>query len=370
MAPPTSGLSKTLQTLTLTKIREINKQQQKYEDKKQKILAKAESNQDDQRKLVADLLSGVKESVPGASSDYGLSNIHRWLDQSRFDASIPNEMLKTFEKHLRAKLETQSSKLRLADLYSHLMTEWMNPPASTAQQSFSSGSTDSQEYEVLERQKERLQQLCDKFESVVFEPLETDEVEIDNYIQDLFSGDEGEKALRYLREEVSNQGNYMFANKAPFDRDSLTWCIKGLLAEDLLSEEKQNVLQDFLKNDLVLGEIADVLNMRFADLKNWSWGADDGIPVMPRQQLNGKYRIWMDEDVLQAIFVHYLGIMWCVSLKTTLTELVRSKSIWRWEQGSPVPEEDYAKRAYYLVNYTTESRRENVKYVPRIQKNI
>ena len=356
MAPPTSGLSKTLQTLTLTKIREINKQQKKYEDKKQQILAKAESDIGDQRKLVSHLLSGVKESIPYATRDPTLLNIRRWLDQSHFDASIPDEVLKSFEKQLRTKLENQSCKLSLADLYSHLMTEWMNPP-STPQQSAASeteGSEDS--FEVLERQKERLQELCDKFESVVFEPLETDEAEIDNYIGDLFSGEEGAKALRSLRGSVKWCGDKMLADKAPFTQDSLTWCIKGLLAEDLLSEEKQNVLQDFLKNELVLGEIADVLNMRFADLNSWNWEADDGIPVMPRQQLNGKYRIWMDEDVLQAIFVHYIGIRWCVNLKSSLTDLVQNSSIWRWEQGSPIPREECDKLSYYhLLNPSPEN---------------
>jgi len=230
------------------------------------------------------------------------------------------------------------------------MTEWMNPPSPVSQQGLASESEDSEDsFEVLERQKARLQELCDKFESVVFEPLETDEVEIENYIQGLFSGEEGAKALKSLRQQVKDHGDDMLAGIAPFDEDSLTWCIKGLLAEDLLSEEKQNVLRDFLENDLVLGEIADVLNMRFGDLKSWTWEADEGIPVMPRQQLNGKYRIWMDEDVLQAIFVHYIGISWCVALKDALTELVRSSPIWRWEQGSPIPQEQCDRRSYYLV---------------------
>jgi hypothetical protein len=131
-------------------------------------------------------------------------------------------MLKSFEEQLRTKLENQSCKLSPADLYSHLMTEWVNPPSSTPQQSSSPESEDSEDsYEVLERQKERLQQLCDKFESVVFEPLETDEVEIDNYIQDLFSGEEGTKALKSLRQTVKNYGNTMLADTSPFDQDSL-----------------------------------------------------------------------------------------------------------------------------------------------------
>jgi len=363
-----SGLSKTLQTLTLTKIREIDKQRQKFETKKQAILDKANAT-NDQRLRVSCLLSGIKVSIPSASTDTSLSNIRRLLDQSHFDGSIPSEMLESFEKQLRKKLENQSCKLSLANLYSQLMTEWMNPAPSDPQQPETSESEDSEDsFEILERQKERLQELCDKFESVVFEPLETDEVEIDLYIQELFAGDEGAKALRNLREKVKNHGDYMLADKTPFDETSLTWCIKGLLAEDLLSEEKQNALRDFLENKLVLNETADVLNMRFEDLKSWTWDANGGIPVMPRQQLNGKYRIWMDEDVLQAILIHYIGISWCVSLKMSLTELVKFGSIWRWEDGSPMPQEELDRRSYYLgrsrtpqSGFSGDTERNNVK---------
>jgi hypothetical protein len=52
-----------------------------------------------------------------------------------------------------------------------------------------------------------------------------------------------------------------------------------------------------------------MLNMKYKDLKNWSWDAGDaGMPVEPRRQLNGKYRIMMDEDVLQALLLHYIGV--------------------------------------------------------------
>src|SRR4051794_2705322 len=107
MAPPTSGLSATLQALTLTKIAEIDKQRKKYEAKKQDILTGANSS-DDQREKVAQLLSGVKDFVPGASSNPTLSNIRRWLDQSRVDSSIPPTMLESFEKQLKTMLDHQT----------------------------------------------------------------------------------------------------------------------------------------------------------------------------------------------------------------------------------------------------------------------
>lgn len=48
----------------------------------------------------------------------------------------------------------------------------------------------------------------------------------------------------------------------PFNKTSLSNCIRGLLTEDLLSEGKQAMLKSFLDNDLALNEIADVLDFR------------------------------------------------------------------------------------------------------------
>lgn len=96
--------------------------------------------------------------------------------------------------------------------------------------------------------------------------------------------------------------------------------------------------------------------MRFADISNWDWEAgEEGIPVLPRQQLNGKYRIWMDEDVLQAIFIHYVGIKWCVGLKDSLTTLVRGKTVWTGESGSTIPHDEIDKRSYFLGNHANSS---------------
>jgi uncharacterized protein with NRDE domain len=119
----------------------------------------------------------------------------------------------------------------------------------------------------------------------------------------------------------------LWLEKDPFTESSLRSCIRGLLTEDLLSEEKQDVLKYFEQNKVALTEIADVLNMRYADLQNWDWHADEGIPVLPRQQLNGKYRIWIDDDVLQTIFVQYIAVRLCNLLKAILKDFIQKKSV-------------------------------------------
>jgi hypothetical protein len=121
MATPKSVLSKTLQSITLSKIRELDSRHKSYEDRKRGFLAKADAAADARDRLAC-LLEAVKELSPAASKDASLDNIQRWLDQSRYDASIPVSKLDSFSRQLRAKLDVQSRKLDMAHLYSRLLT--------------------------------------------------------------------------------------------------------------------------------------------------------------------------------------------------------------------------------------------------------
>ncbi|KAL4990715.1 hypothetical protein BDW68DRAFT_194022 [Aspergillus falconensis] len=345
MAPHISALSQTLESLTRSKIRELEKQRSSYEDRKAFILTEAEK-QPDLVSRVRVILNGTQAIHPAASKDTTIGNIERWLDQRRFDPSVTDGMLRQYEDELHSRLDAHSRRLSLADLYSRLLTEWTNAGDIRG----SEGDTAEEDYMFVdERQKQRLQQLCDQFEETVFTPLETDAEEIHAFLNELFPGDEAMKELNALREKIEENSREMFEEDAPFDRKALTATIEGLLTEDLLSEAKQDVLKDFLKNGVALTEIADVLNMRWADLENWDWFAgDDGIPVLPRQQLNGKYRIWMDEDVLQLIFVQYIGTRLCNMLKSKLKDFILSDSVWNWDVGPTLTEHDKERQKYYF----------------------
>lgn len=345
MAQPTSILSQTMRSISLTKIRELEKRRGRYESQKNKVLAAAEKHPDNIRERITELLSGVKSlHLEDWAGDPSFNNIDLWLQQSKYDASVPYQLLQSYETVLRSKLDVQSRRLDLGRLWSRLVTEWMDSTTPMAETpSSDDGPSDK------DRQEERLKALCERFEKVVFTPLETDEAKIERYMQDLFNGDEGGKALELVRSRVGRSEKSLLNGESPFNRGSLRWCINGLLAEDLLSDEKQDVLRGFLKSPAVLDEIADVLNMRFADFDNWSWEAGEGgIPVLPRPQLNGKYRIWMDEDVLQAIFIHYIGIKNCVALRNILTSfLVPHAGVWDWSAGKTMPQVDRQRYQYF-----------------------
>lgn len=347
MTAPTSALSQTLKSISLTKIREISKQRAVYEQRKDAVVAEA-ADASDAYARIARLLRGVEDLYPNGLSDNKVSNVRYWLEQSRYDASVPPGTLASCEELLRGKLEVQSRRLALAHLYSRLVTEWMEPAATMGGEQ---PVAEDDSFEVVDRQKERLQELCDRFEQVVFSPLETDETEIDLYMAGLFPADGPHRALLGLRENIDEASQSLMDAKMPFDRETLEWSINALLSEDLLSDAKQAILREFLDNDLVLGEIADVLNMRYADFASWEWDAGpDGIPVLPRQQLNGKYRIWMDEDVLQAIFVEYIGVRCCNFLSEHLKDFLRDNEggVWREPGTTRMSALDKLRRTYYL----------------------
>lgn len=113
-----------------------------------------------------------------------------------------------------------------------------------------------------------------------------------------------------------------------------------------MTDEKRKVLKDFLNNKVVLGEVADVLNMRMSSLNKWQW-SEQGTPVEQRRQLNGRYRFYHNEDLLQAILLRYIGVKWSVHFKSALTAFQSSEGVWK-SSSQPVPSADQKRRDYLL----------------------
>jgi hypothetical protein len=120
MALPSSALSRTLQSITVKKIGELEKQRKAFEHRKNEILAIVEKAGDDRRERAHLLLSAVTELDPSSTSEAPICNIHNWLYQSYYDPSIPETMLETIEKQLWSKIDAQS-----------LLTEWLVSSASS-----------------------------------------------------------------------------------------------------------------------------------------------------------------------------------------------------------------------------------------------
>lgn len=168
------------------------------------------------------------------------------------------------------------------------------------------------------------------WERLVFEPAVTDEGAIADYLRTLF-GSNGTnkmtiKALEALRRSVEDFESSL-ANPDQFNEPVLRWTITGLIASNLLPEAKSAALKDFLSNLVILLEVADVLNMRIAALDTWQWD-EEGLPVMQRRHVTGKHHIYIEEDLLQAIFLQYVGVKWSVFFKQAILDFSCAEGAW------------------------------------------
>lgn len=94
---------------------------------------------------------------------------------------------------------------------------------------------------------------------------------------------------------------------------------QSVLRTPLLDNDKIGVLKEFLNDDIVLGEVVDVLNRSIASLESWDW--DGPVAIDVRRQLNGKYRVYMDEDIVQCLLFQYIGCEWEHFIKEHLTAI-------------------------------------------------
>jgi hypothetical protein len=350
MAAKPTLLSQTLQSITSTKMREQERRRKTFEASKTKVLESISNVSDDRARLDL-LLSGYKDlsfSKKGVSYvtqdlENIVQNTVRYLEQTHHDPSIPTSIIRSLERDIEKKLHQESERFKFASLYYRLLSEWTDSDSMPMEQSEEEEPQLGGSFEHV--QQYDLQKLKDKFASVVFTPLETDEVEIDTYMADLFEEDHAQGLLDGIRKDNASFARRLKAEVAPFNSQMLKKCIRALLGNNLLNDDAKSTLSEFSTNEIVLDEIADVLNLRFADLDNWFWQADDGMYYEPRRQLNGKYRIMMDMDILQAIFLHYIALSWCAHLKSVFARLAKDDKFWRTEQG--MTEDEKARHVFF-----------------------
>lgn len=354
MTSESNFLSQTLLSITTTKMSEQEKRRKNFEVSKAKVLQSVAAVPNDRARLEV-LLSGFRDL---SSSNKGVfyvdddrtkqaRNIARYLEQSYHDPSVSSTIIKGFERNFRQKLDQESQRFDFADLYYRLLGEWTDADSTPLSQPKSKAEGFAGSYEYV--QKYDLQNLTEKFASVVFTPLETDQVEIDNYLSSLFEDDHAQGLLHHIRQANATFAREFRDRASPFNSNVLKQCIRALSSNNLLAEDAKNTLSEFSTNDVVLNEIADVLNLRFADLDNWSWQADDGMYYEPRRQVNGKYRIMMDMDILQALFLHYIAVSWCSHLKVIFRCLPSDPKFWRGAKN--MTDEEKGRNYYYTGFY-------------------
>ncbi|KAI1430395.1 hypothetical protein F5Y12DRAFT_20988 [Xylaria sp. FL1777] len=359
--PTNSGsvFSETLQEITNTKLEELSKRRSEFETTRANIISRLENVTDPLERLSL-LSQGVKDSyamkttkaglvLAGQSKNPGLElelkNLDSFMAQSKYDSSITPHLMRSWEESLLRHLDTQSSKFEYASLYAQLVTEWLS-----TEKAASGVGEDVEMAEDFEDVGDSMKKEARRsWEKVVFEPIDVDGNALKAYLVRLFGlRDEDKpakaKGLEQLRSKLTEFENTL-ATPKQFNSKTLTWAIKGLLASDLLTDERREVLRDFLGSKIILAEVADVLNMRLAALSTWSWG--ESVALEQQRKITGIYNVLMHEDVLQAIFLHYIGVKWSVFLKGAFRQFRKFDGAWKSSRKA-IPQLDQKRREYYI----------------------
>ena len=349
MASKGSVYSQTLHDITNTKLAELEKNRAKFEEHRERIIALTQHEQDAARKL-AILAKDIKTcfSIPtsggrvirGASNnprlEIDLNNLDRFLSQSKYDPSVSPKLLHQWQQTFLRHLDVQSAKFAYASLYGQLTTEWLSQTRGPE------SSTSNEDAEMIYFEQistgKKLESRW-KWEESVFQATEVDRSAVTTLLHDLFEPTSEAskhlvKGLQQIREGVERFEKDL-AVPGNFNSESLQWTIKGLIDSDLLDDEKRAALRDFMGNPTILNEVADVLNMRMVGFEDWSWGSE--VLLEQRRQLNGSYNIYMHEDLLQAIFLQYIGVKWSVFWKHTFADFRRFPSVWKMSRTSVDP---------------------------------
>lgn len=364
--PSSSALPETLKSITATKIAELGRQQRTFEEKKQHIFSAAKEKANPQDKVDVVLngssrLNGIPESDSGENGDYGdriaytdyagdLQNKQLFVNQAKLDQSFSEGILREIGEGLENRLTLESIRHEHALFFSNLVTDWLSNPQNPSDEAKAShaGDTsmeDSASFEEVGR-KEMHEQRA-QWESLVFSESKTNADTIKTYLDDLFWTDKTARlALEDLRKKFRITCTDLQFGGAKFSIESLKLTIKGLLRTDLLSDDKNAILREFSRNKEVLSEVVDVLNMRLDFMEEWRWTNQDGISLEMRRQLNGKYRVFMDEDVLDGLLLHRIGMQFAVLFRTVFTDFFNSRA---WRQCSKsISKLDRDRRSYFL----------------------
>ena len=337
-----NALTQSMHHITTTKLDALSKQQQSYETSKQRILdaAAGQSTQAGKVKVLLDAFEVYDIDTP---SNISKANVRRFLEQSLHDPSVP-PLLKEWQTALEKALDVSSRKYEHASLFGRLVMEWLGSAAD---------SLNSQDRFEHVGRKEMYDQRRE-WESIVFaEGSTSNPVAIEKYLTNIFGSTS--KAKRTVKEplEVLREGMRSF-KLGTFDTSVLQTCMTGMLKIDLLSEEKRKALVDFSNNSTILQEIADVLNMQTDALESWSWDKE-GVPVNVRRALNGKYRVYMDEEILQALLLHFIGTKWATHFRTVFGDFFQSGA-WRQSSDNSLDGPARRKRQRFLGEEDTHGR--------------
>ncbi|KAJ3359129.1 hypothetical protein HDU91_005005, partial [Kappamyces sp. JEL0680] len=367
---PASRFNETLSTVTAVKLRSLALQRQRIHAHFTEARTTATAAPSEIERLRV-LVNGIVNCpVPGVFDEsIDISSIQDLLEQAEGDASVGPRLMAISSTAVLDAIRHLENKYDHAFMFGKILTDWLQSDA--GQQAVAADAS------VGRKEKFETQQ---KLEEIIFEPATADVAAYRAYLNDLFKvaeeplasesaaaakaryiqskrgsgrgrsghrwdrtpttpaqwvafpadlpGDQEEKnrllrnTLTTMRDEISKFGLELW-HETIVTAEDIVATIRSLLKEDLLDNAARKTCKEVKSSKATVAEIASVINILLRDLPMWSW-PENGVRMVLRRVLNGKYRCFLDEDIITAIFLHYVGTEWAIKFKAVFTDVVNS----------------------------------------------
>ena len=322
----------------MRKLKKLDGQREKFEADKRSIQDKVSAAHNHQGKVKA-LLDGFElYGIVPKQADLSIANLKQFIHQAEHDPSVSTTLLKDWQSTLEHELDVTSNKYEYAALFGKLVTEWIKHPNPGTAVKYpnklgdDSDTNMSDSFDVISRKE--LHEQRAQWESYAFAEKTLERAKIEAYLNDIFETTrQGKKIknspLQDLRDSMKRVMDFKsdtdtikedvsFSTLASccdnrFTMETLQSCIRGVKKSDLFTGGKRETLADLENQPAVLKELVDVLNLDLEGLDKWEWNGP--VHLNMRRQLNGKYRVYMDEEIHQAILLYFVGKTWAVALK-------------------------------------------------------
>lgn len=260
-----------------------------------------------------------------------LENVKYVLKNVKDDPSISSQLVLTWVDKVKQQIQFSLRKCEYSYLYGSLLSEWLE-----VEERKISNSSETTEVAHLQDPKNSTNEAAlnrkeaiDKLKDLMFTEPQSEEFDPEKFRKflsdDLFkfeSNIEGQTVMKDIQKETKDYFNVENYSISSYD---IQCCINGLRSEDLLSLEKKEALQELSENSEALGEVASLLTNRLRNFSRWEWPSTTET-VETRRGLAGEYKSYLNEDIITALFLQYVGVIWAAFFKRQFLTLYRSKA--------------------------------------------
>lgn len=347
----------TLRHTTNIKLRQLHLRQKELSQFRKNVNDKSVADSGEADKVLS-LLHQMSEWGYKFTDKNEANALKSFLNQAAWDHSISAEKVKEWGTLLSQKLQVQDNRYELSEIFCKIVLEWI-------EHSFKFGEPDSQKNE--EPQRRELFEQKELWEHYAFNKATVDTQQITNYLADLFGPIMSKNVLNkepldLVRERISS---YATEKLLKVQRHSIKEAINCILTEDLFTGDKRKTLESIRENNVILAELADVVRSELEAVDDWDW-ENQPLPLHVRRHINGKYRFYMDEEIIEAILIQLIGMAWAKEIRSCFLIIVNS-DVWNSSSDIHLTKKDIRRREQFLgTSAVREEKNENIQKLRRI----